>query len=101
MATAVTVQPTVVTVGEPVNTTLAVVLGVVTFICCNFCCLGLASLIYALQANSAQNAGNSAKAREKAATAKKLAIVASIGTIIVIVISVILEIVGIFKQGKI
>jgi len=48
-----------------------------------------------LQANSANNAGNVVEAKEKSATARKLAIAAVIGTIIVVVIAIILKIAGV------
>ena len=62
--------------GGGVNTTLPLILGIVSMLCCGLAfLLGGVSLIFSIQAGNAKNAGDVETARSKAKLALILAIV--------------------------
>jgi hypothetical protein len=68
--------------GGDVNTTLPLVLSIVTLACC---CLplGVGGLVFSLQANTAKKMGDMATAQSKAKTALIMAIVGMVGGVII------------------
>jgi hypothetical protein len=61
--------------GQDVNTTLPLVLGIVSMAICGNCLLGIPAIVLAVMAMNAKNVGNLDDARSKAKTSLILSIV--------------------------
>jgi hypothetical protein len=61
--------------GGDVNTTLPLVLSIVSIVCCGCLPLGIGGIIFSMQANTAKKAGDMVTAASKAKTALIMGIV--------------------------